>query len=52
MQLGKIGTNIIRKAVVWAKTGKNTTSIIQTKIYAHFLLSLKHKLKCAKFYCQ
>lgn len=22
MQLGKIGTNIIRKAVVWAKTGK------------------------------
>lgn len=31
MQLGKIGTNIIRKAVVWAKTGKNTTSIIQTK---------------------
>lgn len=31
MQIGQIGTNIMRKAVVWAKTSNNTTNIIQTK---------------------
>lgn len=31
MRIGEIGTTIIRKAIVWAKTSNNATSIIQTK---------------------
>ena len=47
MQVGKVGSNIINKAIVWAKTSKNATRIIQTKTKMLDSLSLAKLKYCA-----